>query len=186
MLLFFLAAASQGIVNAPPQALAVQSPAQSGKPAGAVVKAALRLLDADHFDEEMLRATDLMMGVSIAAMTKQLRSQFGDKLPEDLLEEVKTAVHDHAMATVRASLPDMKRQAAEIYAEQFSAAELERLRELHTDPVAIKARERAKDMQPKLMRLGVKMMQDAQPELDARIKRMIGDYVAKQGADPSS
>ena len=38
------------------------------------------------------------------------------------------------------------------------------------------------------MRLGVQMMQDAQPDLDARIKRMVADYVAKhqKSADPSS
>jgi hypothetical protein len=187
MLFVFLAAGS-ALTAAPAQSAPVHSPAQVSKPNDAVVAAAIRLLDADHFDEEMVRATDLMMGVSIAAMVKQLRDQFGDKLPEDLLDEVKTTVHDHAMATVRAALPSMKRNAAEIYAEQFSEAELDRLRELHSDPVAIKARERGKDMQPKLMRLGVQMMQDAQPDLDARIKRMIGDYVAKheKSADPSS
>ena len=187
MLFLFLAAGS-ALTAAPAQSASVGSPAPASKPSEAVVAAAIRLLDADHFDEEMVRATDLMMGVSIAAMVKQLREQFGDNLPEDLLEEVKTTVHDHAMATVRAALPAMKRNAAVIYAEQFSEAELDRLRELHSDPVAIKARERAKDMQPKLMRLGVQMMQEAQPDLDARIKQMVADYVAKhqKSADPSS
>lgn len=187
MLFLFLAAGS-ALTAAPAQSAPAHSPARASKPNEPVVAAAIRLLDADRFDEEMVRATDLMMGVSIASMVKQLRNQFGDQLPEDLLEEVKTTVHDHAMATVRAALPGMKRSAAAIYAEQFTEAELDRLRELHSDPVAVKARERAKVMEPKLMRLGVQMMQDAQPDLDARIKRMVGDYVAKhqKSADPSS
>ena len=80
----------------------------------------------------------------------------------------------------------MKRQAAEIYAQEFTRAELIRLRELHSDPVALKARERGKAMQPKLMEIGVTIMRDAQPDLDAKLARLVSDYLAKHGKSVTS
>src|SRR5947199_7933259 len=170
-----LAAAPVVVAPAPPAAAAA---VHASKADAATVAAAVQLLDGDGFDAQMMHSTDLMVGVSIAGMTDGLRKQFGDGLPNDFLDELRTTMHDHAMATMRARLPDMKRQVAEIYAEEFTRDELIHLRELHSDPVAVKARERGKEIEPKLMIIGVRTMQAAQPELEAQIKRLVTDYLA--------
>jgi hypothetical protein len=171
-------ASSSPALTAPPS---VPAPAPAPKPDEATVAEAVRLLDLDGFDENMMHSTDLMMGVSLAAMIDQLQKQYGDALPADFIDQLKKTIHDHAMSTIRGHLSDMKRQIAEIYAEEFTRDELAHLRQLHEDPVAVKARDRAKDMQPKLLMIGVRTMQAAQPELDAEIKRMVSDYIAAHG-----
>jgi len=164
-----------------PKLAAGPATAEAPAPDEATVTEAVRLLDADGFDENAMRSTELMIGVSLAAMVEALQRQFGDKAPQDLVEQVKTTIHDHAMATMRAHLAEMKRQTAMIYAQEFTKVELIRLRELHSDPVAVKARERSKDMEPKLIMIGVKTMRASQLELDAKIKKLVADYLASHG-----
>lgn len=175
MLFLFLAAlaAPASSVSAPP--------VQIAKPNRAAVAEAIRLLDADGFDEAAMRSTDLMLGVELAAMVDQLQKQYGDGLPSDFVEQLRTTIHDHAMATMRAHLAAMKQQAAELYAQEFTAAELIHLRELQADPVAVKARERNKSLQPRLVKIGTDTMRAAQPELEAKIKRLVSDYRAAHG-----
>ena len=158
----------------------------ASKPDEATVAEAIRLLDVDGFDEEATRTTELMIGLQLAALVDQVQKQFGDTVPADFLEELRKAVHDNLMETLKSHLPQMKRQTAEIYAQEFTSAELARLRQLHSDPVALKARERSKVMQPKLMAIGVKVMRDAQPDLDAKIARLVSDYLAKHGKSGTS
>lgn len=159
---------------------------QAAKPDPATVAEAVRLLDADEFDKTAVRSTELMVGLSLANMVSQMQKMYGDKMPADLVGQVRTVIHDYAMSTMRAHLADMKRQTAELYAEQFTRAELIRLRELHSDPVAVKAREKGEVMQPRLMMIGVQTMRAAQPELDAKIKQMVTEYIsAHNGSSPS-
>lgn len=165
-----------------PGALAAAPPSTPApKPDEATVAEAVRLLDADGFDESIMRSTELTVGMSTAGMTAQLQKQFGDALPSDLMDQVRSTMHDHAMTTMRSHLAEVKRQVAEIYAQEFTRAELIHLRELHSDPVAVKARARDKAMEPKLMLIGVRTMQAAEPELDARIKRLVEEYFAAHG-----
>ena len=78
-------------------------------------------------------------------------------------------------------------QAANVYAQEFTRDELARLRELSRDPVLVKARERNKTIGPKLMALGAYTMRESEPELEAKIDRLVSDYLAKQpkGSDHS-
>jgi hypothetical protein len=177
-----LAAGSQALAPA----RAVPPTAEASKPDEATVAEAVRLLDVDGFDDDMMHSTDLVMGVSLAAMVDQMHKQYGDALPADFMDQLRRTIHDHAMATMRTHLPDVKRQIAEMYAQEFTRDELIHLRQLHEDPVAIKARQRAKEMQPKLLMIGVRTMQAAQPELDAEIKRMVSDYIATHGKSGGS
>lgn len=181
--MFHLLAAAAAAAASPPAAVprAPAPAAQATKPDEATVAEAIRLLDTDKFDESAMRSTDLVMGVILAGMVDGLHKQYGDELPADFVDQLRTTVHDYAVETMRTHLQEMKRQTAEIYAQEFTRDELARLRELHSDPVAVKARERSKVMQPKLMQIGVRTMQAAQPELDAKIKRLVADYLAAHG-----
>jgi len=185
MIVHFLAAAAAApAAHAPPPVVSVQTP----KVDSAALAEAIRLLDADGFEESLMRSTDLMVGLTLSGMVENLHKEFGDDVPDDFVEQLRTLIRDHAMTTMRTHMTDLKRQAAEIYAEQFTVPELVHLRELHADPVAVKARERSKVMQPRMAKIGVDVMRDANPALEADIKRLISDYAAHHGktSSPSS
>ncbi len=146
----------------------------------AAVAEAIRYLDVQDFDKEIARTTQLAIDVTLAGMVERIQKNSGDEVPEEFIAELKTTMRDHELSVMRTNLPSIKRQAAEIYAAEFTAAELIHLRELAADPVLAKARQRLAVMQPKLMMVGIKVMRDAQPELEAKIKRLISDYLAKK------
>ncbi|MGZ2412136.1 hypothetical protein ACUXST_001557 [Sphingomonas sp. F9_3S_D5_B_2] len=195
MLLFLVSAAISAAARpslltataAAPAASSVRHANAKGAPHPdeATIAEAMRYLDLVEFEKNALRSTELTLGASFAAMADALHKRFGDKVPEDLLEQMRITVHDHALTAMRADLPDLKRQTAIIYATEFTKAELVRLEELQSDPVAIKAHERAKEMQPKLMMIGMNAMRAAQPELDAKLEKIVTDYVAAHGGAPS-
>ena len=179
--LAFLAAAAAASGSAPTPAPTPVVSVQAARPDPAAVAEATRMLDEQQFEENLIRSTNLMMGVSLASMVEQLNKQFGKDLPQDLVDQLRTMIQDHAMATIRGHMAELKRQAAEIYAREFTAAELVHLRELNADPVAVKARQRSAVMQPQLIKIGVDVMRSAEPELDAKIEKMVEDYLAAHG-----
>lgn len=157
---------------------------QQVQPDAATLDAAMHYLDAVQFEANSMRTVDLVVNASFASVVEGLQKRYGDAVPQDLLEQLHAALQGHALKTMRADLPDLKRKTAAIYASEFTRAELVRLTELASDPVAVKARERAKVMQPKLMMLGITAMRASQPELDAEIKRIISEYLAAHGGEP--
>ena len=162
----------------PPVIVLPDSPPKKLDPAA--VAEALRYLVVQDFDKEIIRTSQLALDVTLAGMVERIQKNSGEELPEEFLAELKQTMRDHELNTMRANLPSIKRQAAEIYAAEFTAAELVHLRELAADPVLAKARQRLAIMQPKLMMVGIKVMRDSQPELEAKIKRLISDYLAKK------
>jgi hypothetical protein len=176
----FLAFAPAAAVAAPPGT--VEAPAD-----GAALAEALRFLEQEGFEEEVIRSSENTLNLMLAAFTSQIQKNAEEPVPEDLLETLRQTMRDHSSATIRANLPAIKQQAAAIYAQEFTREELVRLRELSKDPVMVKARERGKVMGPKLMALGAYMMKQSEPELETKIQRVINDYVAKKSkADHSS
>jgi hypothetical protein len=178
------AAFISSLANAAPPAHVVRVQpvvALPAQPDAATMAAAMHYLDVVQFEETSLRTGELMVGASFAAMVNGLHKQMGDQVPQDLVDQLHKAIHDHAMNTLRADLPDMKRKTAAVYASEFTRDELVRLAELQADPVAVKARERSKEMQPRLMEIGINAMRASEPQLDAEIKKIVADYLAAHG-----
>ena len=177
MLHFLFLAAATAISPAEPSPTTPAEAAQAAKPDGATIAEAIRLLDTDDFDKNAVRSADLAVGVLLASMVEGIQKRYGEEAPLELVEQLRATIHDFTIAKMKAHLPEMKRQAAEIYAQEFTKGELVRLRELHSDPVAIKARERAGVMQPRLMKIGVNTMRGERSELDAKIQKLVEDYL---------
>ena len=96
MLVFRLALiASAATLAASP--VAVAPAAAAAKPDEATVAEAIRLLDIDGFDDEATRTTELAVGVQLAALVDQIQKQFGDAIPADFVEQLRTTVHDHVL-----------------------------------------------------------------------------------------
>lgn len=167
----------------PAAAAAPPPPAVRTAPADpAAVTEAMLLLEQDGFEEEAIRSTDQTLELTLAAMVDQIQKQAGEEVPADFFEQLRKVMRDHAAATLRANMPSIKKQAAEIYAQEFTREELARLRELSRDPVMVKARERSRVMGPKLMALGAYTMKKSEPELEAKINRLVAEYLARHNS----
>ena len=157
----------------PPAARAPVDPAR--------VAEAIRLLDAEGFEQETLRAAEMGLELMLASLTEQIQKRTSEPIPEEFLKKWRQTMRDHMNKTMRANMASTKREAAEIYAQEFSREELVRLRELAADPVMVKARDRNKVMGPKLMMIGARGMREAQPELEAKIEELVGEYLRGVG-----
>jgi hypothetical protein len=168
--------------SAPPAAPAPAVQAASVDPAR--VAEAIRLLDAQGFEQESLRTGEMALELMLASLTQQIQKQTRQPLPEEFLEKWRQTMRDHLNKTMRANMASAKREAAEIYAQEFSREELARMRDLVSDPVMVKARDRQKVMGPKLMMIGARRMREAEPELEAKIQQLVSDYLRGKGKDP--
>ena len=161
---------------APPSSVVSPKPVQKLDPE--TIAEATRLLDAEGFEQELIRSSELAVDTMSVGMVERMQKASDEQIPADFIAQLKQAMHDHAVTTMRANLASIKRQAAEIYAKEFTKAELTHMRELATDPVMVKARERRKLIEPQLMMIGIRTMRASQPELEAKIKRLVADYRA--------
>ena len=175
MIIAFLAALA---APAPPAPAPVSTPPKTAVDPAAV-REALLLLEEEDFEGEAIRNADLALEIGIAGMVNQIQKKSGEEIPPDFLDKLRQTMRDHTSATLRAKMSTIKQQAANIYAHEFTRDELARLRELSMDPVLVKARERNKTIGPKLMALGAYTMRESEPELEAKIDRLVSDYLAK-------
>ena len=147
---------------------------------------AVRLLDAEGFEANVLRSSELELEAALAGMTEQLQKMLGDAIPVNLLADMRQTMRDHSRTTLHARLPGMKLEAARLYSREFTREELVRLQQIGRDPVMIKARERNQVLAPQMMMIGIKAMREAQPELDAKIKRLVEDHMKRGKTKPTS
>jgi hypothetical protein len=163
------------------------APAAAAAPDPATIQEALLLMDAEQFAEQAMETSAMSLEAMMGAMTAQIQKA-DPNVPEEFVEKIRETMRQHSRATMTAAMPRMKREAAEIYASEFSRAELMRMREIATDPVMVKARAKRGSMAPKLMMIGIRTMRDAGPALEAKIEAMVADYVKSQGktANPAS
>ena len=147
---------------------------------------AVSLLDAEGFEQNVLRSSEMTLEASLAGMTEQLEKMLGDAVPVELVAQLRQAIRDHNRATLKAKLPAMKLDAARLYAREFTRDELVRLRQIGTDPVMVKARERNQILSPQMMMIGIRAMRESQPELDATIKALVAEYLKRAKAKPNS
>lgn len=174
--------------------LAPAAPAVSAPPAAsssaavdpAAIAEAMRLLDQEGFEDQVLQSSEMTLDLLLASMASDIQRRSGEPVPEDLFKELEQTIRDHASSTLRANMNEMKQQAAVVYAQEFTREELVRLRELSSDPVMVKARERNKVIQPKLMALGAHTMRGSQEELEAKIERIVSEFLARQEGNSES
>jgi hypothetical protein len=119
-------------------------------------------------------------------MTEQVQKLYGDQIPSGFVADLREAVRNHNRTTMKAKLPGMKLEAARLYAGEFTKGELVHMRELQSDPVMVKARDRNRVLAPKMMMIGINAMRDSQPELEATITRLVADYLARSKGKPAS
>ena len=176
MLIALLAAMAAPAIAAPPTPPAISKAAVDPL----AVAEALRLLDQEGFEEDAIRTANLSIELMLGSMVEQIQKASGETIPQDFVAKLKQTMTDHLNSTLVANMSSIKQQAATIYAQEFTREELARLREISRDPLMVKSRERNKVIGPKLMALGAYTMRKSEPELEAKIQRLVTDYLANQ------
>lgn len=139
------------------------------------------MLEAGEFEAEVLKSTDVVMEGMLAVATERMQEEAGEPIPEEFLASFRKTLREHASTTMKSKMPHMKRQAAEIYAGEFTVEELRRMREIETDPVIMKARAKSQALSAKLMMVGMQAMRDSESALESKIEQVVHDYLKSAG-----
>ena len=152
----------------------------------AALAAARNLLVATDFERQMEQTGMAMAATAFEHNVAEQESKLGITMPADLKQQLRHVVNEQ----LAAMLADMKLtaldDAAQIYADYFSAAELQHLAVLQTDPVMRKAQNVLPQMMPRLAQIGFKAASQHKPALEAKIKQAVEEWTASQKIKGSS
>lgn len=155
-------------------------------PDAARVAAAERMLDATDYDATVARTVDAMIVEQQRQFRTRLEQQTGQAVPDALatrlFAEIEVAIRS-AMARHRKTVRD---GTALIYANRFTAAELDRMAVLQADPVMVRMRKELPGIMTESMMLSRAMLDSELPAMKQRIEAVVLDYVRThgRGAEP--
>lgn len=149
----------------------------------AAVDEAIKMLESGDFEQQILMSTDVAVEGMLAVQIERVQKEANEPLPDDLVTSFRKTLLDHARSTLKARMPQIKRQSAEIYAREFTVEELRRLREISADPVMVKSRAKGQALSAQLMMVGVRAMRESEGELKQKIEQLVQDYVKKAGLE---
>ena len=164
---------------------ALAKPAAAPEPAR--IAAAEKLLAAMHYDSLIDRSIDLMIVEQRKAMPAQLRLWFKEQpLPDDLVAKMQAISEAHMRKTFSDNRAELKHGTVLIYAAHFTAAELNRLAKLQSDPVMAKMQAEMPQITADSLALGQAAALKDMPVLIAELKALVQDYVAGKSGKPST
>ena len=140
-----------------------------------------RMLDSEDFESQVMGSADVMLEGLLAVQIERLETESEEPPPEELIASFREIMRSHIRGTMKAKMPQMKRQAAEIYAREFTVDELRRMREIAADPVMVKVREKGQTLSAQLMMVGMTAMKASENDLRQKIEQMVADYLKKAG-----
>lgn len=159
--------------------------AQTGERLAALA-AARDLLVSTGFERQMELSGMAMANTAFEHNVAQQEQKLGTSMPDSL----KQKIHGIMNEQLAAMLADMKHSAlddaAQVYAEYFTAEELHRLAVLNSDPVMRKAQSLLPRMMPQLAQIGLKAASKHEPALQAKIKEAVDEWAATQKIKGSS
>lgn len=147
----------------------------------APIDEAIKMLEAGDFERQILMTSDVAVEGMLAVQVERLQKELEEPLPDDVIASFRQTLLDHSSSTLNAKMPSIKRQAAEIYAREFTVEELRRLREISADPVMVKSRDKSQTLSAQLMMVGVQAMRDSEGALKQKIEQLVQDYVKEAG-----
>lgn len=149
-------------------------------PDPAAVAAARELLAATGFETQMEQSALQNVQATFATVVEAREKDLGRPMPQDL----KAGILALLEADTRAVVAEMKKtalgDAALVYARYFTAAEIRELQALQTHPVMTKAQKVGASLMTDLMQIGIKPAAERQPELQAKIQKLIADWNTKR------
>lgn len=144
----------------------------------AALAAARDLLVSVGFEQQMERTSLTMANAFFDQGMTSAEEKVGESMPTDLKQQIRSVMNEEVASIVtelkRTALDD----AAQIYAEYFSADELRRLTEINTDPVMRKMQALTPQLAPQLAQIGLSVATKRRPALEQKIKDVIEQWTA--------
>lgn len=165
---------------APPQ----RAPAQE-KVSPAALAAADRLLTAMDYDAMMKHAVDAMIAKMAPVLKASMEKDTGQPVDDALIAKL-TTVESEFLQQRLVNSADIRRASALIYANHFTAAELDHLTQLYKDPVMRKWSQVGPDAAAEIMPLVHQVLELHQSELEAKIKAAVTEYYAAKNQPPNT
>ena len=152
----------------------------------AALTAARDLLLSVGFERQMELSGIAMANSVFEQNVAAAEKQRGEALPADLKQKVRIAMNEE----IGAMMTELKRtaldDAAQIYADHFTAEELRRLAVISADPVMRKSQQLMPQMLPKLAQIGLKVAEDRKPIMQQKIKEVVDQWLATQESKGTS
>jgi hypothetical protein len=182
--LFFCALLAGGLSVAALAAPA-EAPPRQEKVSPTALAAADRLLTAMDYDATMKHACDAMIEKMAPVMKASMERDTGQPIDDALIAKL-TAIQTDFLHQLLVNSPSMRRASALIYANHFTADELDHLAKLYQDPVMRKWSQVGPDAAAEIMPLVHQVLETHQGELEAKIKAAVTDYYAAKNPHPDS
>jgi hypothetical protein len=180
--LFFCAILAGGL-SVEASAAPAQSPPPQEKVSRAALEAADRLLTAMDYDAMMKHACDAMVAKMAPVLKSSMERETGQPIDDALIAKL-TAIESEFLQQRLVNSADIRRASALIYANHFTAGELDHLAKLYKDPVMRKWSQVGPDAAAEIMPLVHQLLETHQSELEAKIKAAVTEYYAGKNPRP--
>lgn len=164
-------------------ALAVASAASAQSTAtldqGAIA-AAREMLVATGFEAQMEQAALQNVQATFNTVVEAREKDIRARIPQELRAGILALLEADTRILVTEMRKTALQDAARIYARYFTAAEIKELQALQSHPVMVKAQRVSPGLMTELMQLGIKPAAERQPQLQAKIEKLIADWSKKQ------
>ena len=169
-------------------ALCLSSPALAAPstPDAARIAAAGKLLNAMHYDAQTEKTLDAVIAEVQRSLRENLNKTLSEPLPPEVTAKIAGIAETHLRQSFNAHRAEMKRGTELIYARHFTAAELERLAALQSDPVMAKMQMEMPEIMAESMALSQGLAATAQAGLQQEIQAVVLEYLKTHGDRPSS
>jgi hypothetical protein len=118
---------------APPPVSAIRPAVPQEAPSAEAIAEAMKLFERDELRNQMMAG--FMVGVSEAIAHQRARTEGSGGLDEQAAARLQAAVRPEIELAIDAELPNFRRQAALVYARNFTLEELRELNELNQRPL---------------------------------------------------
>jgi hypothetical protein len=180
-----IAAALAGSFSAAAGAEPTQTVRSQAKIDPAALEAADRMLTAMDYDRMMERTCDAMVAQMGPMFKKSLEAKTGESVDDALVKRL-IEIESEFLRGALLDSPNVRKAIATLYANAFSAAELNHLAELYRDPVMRKWTEVAPDMTAQTLPLIQGIVESHRDELEQKLVTAVTDYYATKGRTPDS
>lgn len=169
-----------------PLSLIGAAPGGSPAPNPARFAAASRLLEAMHYDSTLDRTIDAMSSEMRKSLAEKIRAQSGNALSDQTIAKIGQAIEDHVRLTMAKHRSNLRRGMTLIYASHFSAAELNRLAAIQSDPVMVKMLAETPQLSAESMALAQAAIGQEEAALKAEIETIIRENLSAKDGTPHS
>ena len=150
------------------------------------IAAAERLLKAQDYDATLDRTITAMIGEMKRTFPQRFNQNLAEPASPELIAQMEEIIERHLRVNFAKHRARMKQAMALIYANHFTAPELDRLASIQADPVMKKMQVEAPAIAAETMGLAQAAWADAEPALRVEIEAAAREYLKSKGQTPGT